>query len=67
MIRLYQKDKAMPKDKTKRIRTFPLRLDEEIDEFLRERAFRLRTSKNALVREALVEYYNIKGKPKKEK
>ena len=53
------------KDKSKKIRVWPLRLDEEIDEFLRERAFRLRTSKNALVREALVEYYKIKSKPKK--
>jgi len=53
------------KDKSKKIRVWPLRLDEEIDEFLRERAFRLRTSKNALVREALVEYYKIRSKAKK--
>jgi len=55
----------IPKYKAKKTRTFPLRLEEEIDEFLRERAFRLRTSKNALVREALVEYYKVKAKPKK--
>jgi len=53
------------KDKSKKIRVWPLRLDEDIDEFLRERAFRLRTSKNALVREALVEYYRIKDKLRK--
>lgn len=57
----------MSKDKPAKMRIWPLRLDEDIDEFLRERAFRLRTSKNALVREALVEYYKIKSKPKKEK
>jgi hypothetical protein len=55
----------MSKDKAGKTRIWPLRLDEEIDEFLRERAFRLRTSKNALVREALVEYYKIGKKPKK--
>jgi len=55
----------IPKYKAKKIRTFPLRLDEEIDEFLRELAFHRRTSKNALVREALVEYYKIRSKPKK--
>jgi hypothetical protein len=55
------------KDKSKKIRVWPLRLDEQIDEFLRERAFRLRTSKNALVREALVEYYKIKDKSKEKK
>lgn len=57
----------MSKDKLVKTRVWPLRLDEEIDEFLRERAFRLRTSKNALVREALVEYYKIGKKSKKEK
>ena len=57
----------MSKDKAGKTRIWPLRLDEEIDEFLRERAFRLRTSKNALVREALVEYYKIKDRPKKKK
>lgn len=55
------------KDKSKKIRTFPLRLDEEIDEFLRELAFQRRTSKNALVREAVVGYYKIKEKSKKQK
>ena len=49
----------------KKIRTFPLRLEKEIDEFLRELAFRRRTSKNALVREALVEYYKIRNKQRK--
>jgi len=57
----------MSKGKSGKTRKFLLRLDEDIDEFLRERAFRLRTSKNALVREALVEYYKIKSKPQKEK
>lgn len=57
----------MSKDKSAKIRIWPLRLDEDIDEFLRELAFHRRTSKNALVREALVEYYKIKSKPKKEK
>jgi len=57
----------MPKDKPAKIRIWPLRLDEEIDEFLRELAFHRRTSKNALVREALVEYYKIGKKSKKEK
>ena len=57
----------MPKDKPAKIRVWPLRLDEEIDEFLRELAFHRRTSKNALVREALVEYYKIGRKSKKEK
>jgi predicted transcriptional regulator len=57
----------MPKDKPAKIRIWPLRLDEEIDEFLRELAFHRRTSKNALVREALVEYYRIKSKPEKGK
>lgn len=55
----------MSEGKQGKTRKFLLRLDEEIDEFLRERAFRLRTSKNALVREALVEYYKIGKKPKK--
>ena len=57
----------MPKDRTKKRRVWPLRLDEDIDEFLRELAFRRRTSKNALVCEALVEYYKIEKKRKKEK
>jgi len=55
----------MSEGKSGKTRKFLLRLDEDIDEFLRERAFRLRTSKNALVREALVEYYKIKSKSKK--
>ena len=55
----------MSKEKSEKMRKLLLRLDEDIDEFLRERAFRLRTSKNALVREALVEYYKIGKKPKK--
>ena len=55
----------MRKEKTKKMRSFPLRIDEDIDEFLRELAFQRRTSKNALVREALVEYYKIGKKPKK--
>ena len=55
----------MSEGKSEKTRRFLLRLDEDIDEFLRERAFRLRTSKNALVREALVEYYKIKSKSKK--
>jgi len=55
----------MSKGKSEKTRRFLLRLNEGIDEFLRERAFRLRTSKNALVREALVEYYKIGKKPKK--
>lgn len=55
------------KDKTRKTRVWPLRLDEEIDDFLRELAFHRRTSKNALVREALVEYYKIKSKAKKKK
>ncbi|MCJ7646000.1 ribbon-helix-helix protein, CopG family [bacterium] len=55
----------MANAKSGKTRRLLLRLDEEIDEFLRERAFRLRTSKNALVREALVEYYKIRSNPKK--
>jgi predicted HicB family RNase H-like nuclease len=55
----------MSQGRQEKTRKFLLRLDEDIDEFLRERAFRLRTSKNALVREALVEYYKIGKKPKK--
>jgi len=57
----------MAKEKTKKMRTFPLRLEEEIDEFLRELAFQRRTSKNALVREAVVEYYKIEKKRKEGK
>jgi len=57
----------MAKEKTKKMRTFPLRLEEDIDDFLRELAFRHRTSKNALVREAVVEYYKIKSKSETKK
>ena len=53
------------KDNPEKTRKLLLRLDEDIDEFLRELAFHRRTSKNALVHEALVEYYKIKSKPKK--
>jgi predicted transcriptional regulator len=55
----------MAERKSGKTRMLLVRLDEDIDEFLRERAFRLRTSKNALVREALLKYYKIKDKPKK--
>jgi hypothetical protein len=39
--------------------------DTEIYEHLRALAFHRRTSMNALIREALIEYYKIGKKPKK--